>query len=819
MNFLSGLRIQGRLYGGFGLLVVFVLALAGFAAWRMSAIESQVGKMTTVSQNALRISEVSVHFQAIRRALLRHYFDGDEPSIKEAVERETKAGELLQVAAQTTLSEERRKLYNGLAADVGQLRAKREALVDAVKKLKVARTELFGVGDKLAADVEKFVEASRSAERSVAQGATDLEADVLLVRVANWRFLATHDPKGTATFHNNVSKAQQQIAALEKADLPQAMRPLLGSLKTSLAGYAAAFEAASASIQIANDLYFNDVLKLTAGSLEIIGAAESSMRQDYDATRTLTDSTISNTITMQVIVAGLAFLLAGLIAFVIARGISTPLSQLTAAMKVLAGGNFDVVLPGLGRKDEIGDIAGAVEEFKEKAAEKAALEADEVLKRQKADAEAQARAAKAEMEAQARANEERAKAAEAKAKADAEAQARLDEERAKAAEVQAKAAKAEAEAQARANEERAKAAEVQARVVGALAEGLKTLSDGNLTYRLTDFPEEYLQIRDDFNTAMTRLQETVQAIALAAGEVASASSEISSGTTDLSQRTEEQAASLEETSASMEEISATVKKNAENAQQAKQFADGTRTLADRGGAVVTEAVSAMARIEESSGKIADIISLIDEIARQTNLLALNAAVEAARAGEAGRGFAVVASEVRSLAQRSSQAAKDIKDLITNSSGQVREGVQLVNKAGGSLTEILDSIKKVAEIVAEIAAGSAEQASGINQVNVALTQMDEVTQQNSALVEQNAAAAKALEEQSQAMDRQVAFFKLGDGHSGRQGQATSKRPAAAAPAKPRSAPVKSVAQPKRGMVARMQGALATAFKQDADIAEF
>ena len=198
------------------------------------------------------------------------------------------------------------------------------------------------------------------------------------------------------------------------------------------------------------------------------------------------------------------------------------------------------------------------------------------------------------------------------------------------------------------------------------------------------------------NGLLDTMVAVVSDIKASAGEVSNAAAEISTSTTDLSQRTEEQAASLEETSASMEEISATVKKNAESAQQANQFASGTREVADRGGEVVAQAVSAMARIEESSRKISDIISVIDEIARQTNLLALNAAVEAARAGEAGRGFAVVASEVRSLAQRSSQAAKDIKDLITNSSNQVQEGVDLVNRAGESLHEIVESIKKVAD---------------------------------------------------------------------------------------------------------------------------
>ncbi len=268
------------------------------------------------------------------------------------------------------------------------------------------------------------------------------------------------------------------------------------------------------------------------------------------------------------------------------------------------------------------------------------------------------------------------------------------------------------------------------------------------------------------NGLIDTLSEVIANIKTSVREVSSAAAEISMSTTDLSQRTEEQAATLEQTSASMEQMAVTVKKNAENAQQANQSAGTTRDVADRGGQVVAKAVDAMARIEESSRKISDIIGVIDEIARQTNLLALNAAVEAARAGEAGRGFAVVASEVRNLAQRSSQAAKDIKDLITSSNTEVKDGVDLVNKAGAALTEIVESIKKVATIVSDIAAASAEQAAGIEQVNKALGQMDEVTQQNSALVEENAATAKTLEQQAKAMDDEVGLFRLAETSGGR-----------------------------------------------------
>ncbi len=317
------------------------------------------------------------------------------------------------------------------------------------------------------------------------------------------------------------------------------------------------------------------------------------------------------------------------------------------------------------------------------------------------------------------------------------------------------------DAERRMQEERARNAAAQTTVVGALANALAKLSEGDLTVRLSEgFTEATRQIRDDFNAAVERLQRTIGAIVRATREVSGASSEISASTSDLSQRTEEQAANLEQTSAAMEEISSTARRNAQNAQNASRSASGACELAERSSQVVANTVEAMARIKDSSGKISDIIGLIDEIARQTNLLALNAAVEAARAGDAGRGFAVVASEVRNLAQRSSQAAKDIARLITNSNGHVQEGVDLVNESGGTLSGIVASIKEVAAIVGEIASASSEQSNGIEQINKALAQMDQITQQNSALVEQSAATAKMLEAQAAAMSEQAGTFRIG-----------------------------------------------------------
>jgi len=288
------------------------------------------------------------------------------------------------------------------------------------------------------------------------------------------------------------------------------------------------------------------------------------------------------------------------------------------------------------------------------------------------------------------------------------------------------------------------------------------MADGNLSLKGA---ENVVLPPGSMMHAMQRLHmkliEVVGQVQQGSQVVSGAAREIAQGNDDLSQRTQEQASSLEETAASMEEMTSTVKQNAENASHANQLASGAREQAERGGEVVARAVEAMGEINASSRKIADIVGLIDEIAFQTNLLSLNAAVEAARAGEQGRGFAVVAGEVRSLSQRSAAAAREIKGLISESVQRVQAGSTLVDESGAALADIVDSVKKVTDIVAEIAAASQEQSAGIDQVNHAVSQMDEVTQQNAALVEEAAAAARAMQEQSHELRRQMAFFRLDD----------------------------------------------------------
>ena len=289
---------------------------------------------------------------------------------------------------------------------------------------------------------------------------------------------------------------------------------------------------------------------------------------------------------------------------------------------------------------------------------------------------------------------------------------------------------------------------------------LEAMASGDLRSRVeADYQGKLGQLKDHANRTADELTRIVSEIQGSASEVHSAASEITSGTEDLSQRTEQAASNLEETAASSEEMAATVRQNAENAKSARQLAGHADQSAKTGGEVVEQAISAMSGIEESAGKITDIIGVIDEIAFQTNLLALNASVEAARAGEAGKGFAVVAQEVRQLAQRSAQAAADIKTLIQNSNGQVKDGVQLVNQAGEALTKILGSIGQVNGIVEEISNASQEQATGVQEINGSITSLDEVTQQNSALVEQSTAAARTLGDQATKLTELLAFFRF------------------------------------------------------------
>ncbi|TYT26338.1 HAMP domain-containing protein [Luteimonas viscosa] len=324
--------------------------------------------------------------------------------------------------------------------------------------------------------------------------------------------------------------------------------------------------------------------------------------------------------------------------------------------------------------------------------------------------------------------------------------------------------------------------------LGEIGSLLSAVAEGDLSRRIdAGLAGRFADVASDANRTVDRLADIVGQIRSGSDAINSAASEIAAGNDDLSRRTEQQAASLEETASSMEELTSTVRQNADNARQANQLAIGAVDVASQGGEVVGKVVQTMSAISDSSSRIADIIGVIDGIAFQTNILALNAAVEAARAGEQGRGFAVVAAEVRSLAQRSAGAAKEIKQLITDSTDKVRHGNELVDQAGRTMGEIVTSVKRVTDIIADISAASQEQSAGIEQVNQAITQMDESTQQNAALVEEATAAARSMEQQAGQLVQTVAVFRVQDGQAARSVRSEPAPAASSVVALPKRAP--------------------------------
>ena len=400
---------------------------------------------------------------------------------------------------------------------------------------------------------------------------------------------------------------------------------------------------------------------------------------------------------------GIALLLLSILASVaLSIGqIARPIARMTEAMRRLSRNEMEITLPGLGQRDEIGAMAAAVQVFKENALERAKLEADA-----------------------------------------AEFQRDLDRKLRET--------------------ERAftEAGREQRVAMDGVTAALARLADGDLTARFSqEVGSAYQGLKDDFNAALGNLQETMKAIAGSTGGVRSGAAEIQQAAGDLSHRTEQQAASLEETAAALDEITATVRKTAESVGEARRLVQDARGSAEHSGTVVRDAVRAMGGIEQSSRQIANIITVIDEIAFQTNLLALNAGVEAARAGDAGRGFAVVATEVRTLAQRSADAAKEIKALILSSGRQVELGVKLVSETGEALGVIVDQVMRLNGLMADVAHSAQEQSTGLQQVNTTMNQMDRVTQQNAAMVEEATAASHGLAREADELAQIVGQFTI------------------------------------------------------------
>ncbi|WP_370689185.1 methyl-accepting chemotaxis protein [Phenylobacterium sp.] len=488
-----------------------------------------------------------------------------------------------------------------------------------------------------------------------------------------------------------------------------ATRAALARVEAPLTAYVAAAESivdgagrdpAAATVALAD---FKDRFEKLEVQMEVT-SDELEKGAAKNATDAKARAALGQGVVMATLILGVLFAVGLIVATL--RTVVRPIQTLATDMQALADGRTDVAIEGAKRGDEVGAIGRAVGALQQVILGQLQAEAAEADRRRQIEAEAQARQ---QQEQQAR-------------------------------------------------------AQAQFMVVEGLASGLNQLAAGDLAFRLTEpFDAEYDQLRRDFNAAMTKLEQTLRTIIEAAGAIRGSSGEIGSAANDLSRRTEQQAAGLEETAAALDEITATVRRTAEGAQSAQKAVNTSRSAAEQSGLVVNEAATAMARIEASSTQIGQITGVIDEIAFQTNLRALNAGVEAARAGDGGKGFAVFASEVRALAQRSAEAAKEIKTLIAASSSQVGRGVQLVNDTNATLGDIVSQVSGIYQLVTEISASAAEQATGLGQINVAVNQMDQMTQQNAAMVEQSTAASIALNHEVGRLFELVGQFRVGEAH--------------------------------------------------------
>ena len=483
----------------------------------------------------------------------------------------------------------------------------------------------------------------------------------------------------------------------------------------------------------------------------------SELREEEDFARNSSENMRLHMLLIASIGGGIGLLLA---LGIIVLGITRPLGRMIGAMQRLAKGDLNAEVPVLQQTDEIGRMGAALAVFKNNAVERQNAEAAIETQRREAD-----RLRKEREERESRAADEVADLCR----------------RIVAGDLSGRLNEADKEGFLLAlSQELNRLSVTLGTVTGDLAQVMQAMAGGDLSREVSgEYQGVFASLKGGANGMAGKLREFAARLLDTTQTVRGASSEISTGSQDLAQRTESQAASIEETAASMHEITATVRQNADNAQAASQLATVARDTAEKGGSITEQAVVAVSEIEESARKIADIMALIDEIAFQTNLLALNASVEAARAGEAGKGFAVVAQEVRALAQRSANASKEIKALIQASNAQVKTGAGLVNQAGRSLVDIVGAVKKVADIVAEIAAASREQATGLDQVNTAVASMDEMTQRNAALVEETTAAAQSLANQANELAELARFFRTGN--EAAAPKPTMQKPAAQMPA--------------------------------------
>ncbi|WP_448206053.1 methyl-accepting chemotaxis protein [Azospirillum sp. sgz302134] len=741
-SFTGRFKVGTRIYTGFLFVLALLVLVVVVGVRALSSTDAEFDRYVSISDNSLRVAELEAKVADMRRNVVSYSFTGDDATIDRVKEIMRGLDQELRVARDATLDPGRRANMDRMIQYFASYQANFNKLVDVRERRdRLVAEQLNPTGAKASANLERIMAtAAADGDQEAAALTGAAQEKLMAARIAALRFLTEPSQKlvdevkaRNDAFNALIRPLAERLRNPERKRLAQEADQLSDR-------YVEIVEQVATAVMGAQDLAFNVMAKEAA---EFGDAARKTVEMQTQARKVMHDEMQTNmerTMSVDITLAIIAVLIGVLAAWLVARSIVKPVVAMTGTMTNLAAGDLTVSIPALSNQDEIGQMAKAVEVFKDNAVEKKRMdEAErERLEAERREDEAQRAREKA-------IGEEIATLIDAVSKGDLSRRLDLADKdgfyKTMSAGIN-------------------RLTDTVESVIADLGTVLSALAQGDLNKRVErDYQGAFQTLKTDVNATSTKLSEIVGQITQAAETIASAASEVSLGSSDLAERTEQQASSLEETAASMEELGATVRSNADNAQRANGMAVDARAAAESGGAVAGSAIEAMKRIEDASRKITDIIGVIDEIAFQTNLLALNAAVEAARAGDAGRGFAVVAQEVRNLAQRSAQASKEIKSLILDSDSQVRDGVDLVKKAGDALGGIVSGVQQVAGLIAEMASASSEQAAALDEINATVAQMDEMTQKNAALVEETTAAAQAMTGQAADLKTLIGFFKL------------------------------------------------------------
>ncbi|MEI8395681.1 MAG: methyl-accepting chemotaxis protein [Rhodospirillaceae bacterium] len=786
-SFSGRFKVGTRIYTGF----LIVLALLALVSWLgingLNTVDHGFQTYEKVALNGVRTQHIAAMVGNMRRNVVVFIEMGGQDNIDAVHKVQGELGPELKKALDVTADPTRRanlermiRLFEGYSANfekLVELRNRREKLVkEGMNPLGTSMRSTLTEIIETAYKEGKFENAAKAGRAQEALMQSRLNAN---------RFLAEPNEKAAAEVRKNAEEFNTRINDLIGGlTIPRNIEMCKQAIEDSKK-YLVAFGEAAKDILAVDELGY----KVMAGEAkefnDLVEANSHSQAAFLDKTQSVAEEDIRSSTTMALTVSIIAVLVGLFFAWIVARSITKPVGDMTDSMTRLAKGDLAAVIPALADKDEIGTMAQAVQVFKDNAIEKKRM--DEAERERHA---AEIKSAEAQRQRDLAVGKEIADLIAAVSRGNLDSRLNL----------------ADKEGFYRTMSEGINTlTDTVQTAISDIARVLGALAEGDLNQRITkEYQGAFDRLKNDVNATSGKLGEIVGKINEATEAISQASAEVSSGSTDLAERTEQQASSLEETAASMEELGATVKASTENAQRANRMAAEARGAAEQGGVVAGSAIDAMKHIAEASRKITDIIGVIDEIAFQTNLLALNAAVEAARAGDAGKGFAVVAQEVRVLAQRSAQASKEIKTLILNSDNQVQNGVELVKKAGDSLSGIAKGVQQVASLISEIAAASTEQSSALEEINSAVASMDEMTQKNAALVEETSAAAQSMAGQAADLGQQMSFFKLsGAARTAPAARAPAYRPQAQAQVH-RQAPAKALAPPRKAGAAAKTG---------------